>query len=312
MEGVFIQRNKTNLWIIILLCGAVFIARYFYLRVAEPAADKSLIYLVIGILLCAVVTPFMLFNRGSYIRIDESTVKARYHFFGKLDCNIKDIEFVLPQVNTLSILLKNGKRHVIVGVINSWELSNHLRLQCFEIERELPDTIRQKLSLAQTARWREIRLALIGIVLMFAAITASVLLTGGRDTYDFTKTDHVVSAVMYCVGSISLIGTFLVAERAGKLLLPIEQLNYRLRGAVIVSSPLPTNNAIAAYTDWDHSGRVVLCGFPNDESVYYCLQKFTENFELETTYTSKIYSSRDKLPSEEQLIDITASVLADT
>ena len=312
MEGVFIRRNKTNLWIIILLCGTVFIARYFYLRVAEPAADKSLICLVIGILLCAIVTPFMLFNRGAYICIDESTVKARYHFFGKLDCNIKDIEFVLPQVNTLSILLKNGKRHVIVGIENSWELSDYLRLQCFEIERESPDAIRQKLSLAQTARWREIRLALIGIVLMFAEITVTVLLTGGRDAYDFTKTDHVVSAVMYCVGAITLIGTFLVAEHAGKNLRPIEHLKYRLRGALIVSSPLPTSNAIAAYTDLDYSGRLVICGFPNDESVYFCQQDFMKDFELETAYTSEIYSSRDKLPNEEQLIDITASVLANT
>ena len=195
MEGVFIQRNKTNLWIIILLCGTVFIVRYFYLSVAEPAADKSLTYLVIGILLCAIVTPFMLFSRGAYIRIDESTVKARYHFFGKLDCNIKDIEFVLPQVNTLTILLKNGKRYTIMGVENSWQLSNYLRFRCFEIEKESPDTIRQKLSQAQTARWREIRLALIGIVLMFAEITATVLLTGGRDAYEFTKADRVVSAV---------------------------------------------------------------------------------------------------------------------
>ena len=194
MEGVFIQRKRIYLCLTLLLFAILFIILHFVLRSAATS-DRALILLLICLLFCSIAELCILFNFNAYIRIGENTVKAKYHFFSKLDCNIKDIEFVLPQVNTLTILLKNGKRYTIMGVENSWQLSNYLRFRCFEIEKESPDTIRQKLSQAQTARWREIRLALIGIVLMFAEITATVLLTGGRDAYEFTKADRVVSAV---------------------------------------------------------------------------------------------------------------------
>ena len=306
MEGVFIQRKRIYLCLIFLLFSLLFIILHFVLRSASTS-ERVLILLLIALLFCSIAELSILFNFNAYIHIDESSVKARYHFFGKLDCNIKDIEFVLPQVNTLTILLKNGKRHVIMGVENSWQLSDYLRLQCFEIEKAPPDTIRQKYSHAQAALRRDVLLVFIGIVLLFSEIFVTVLLTNGRELYEFNNADKTTFSIMSCIGLFTLIGCFLAAEFAGKRLLPREQLKYRLRGAVVVSSPLPTNNIIAVYTDWDYSGRVVLCGFPNDESVYFCLQKFTEDFELKTTYTSKIYDSRDKLPSEEQLIDITPS-----
>ncbi len=307
MEGVFIQRKRIYLCLTLLLFAILFIILHFVLRSAATS-ERALILLLICLLFCSIAELCILFNFNAYIRIGENTVKAKYHFFSKLDCNIKDIEFVLPQVNTLTILLKNGKRYTIMGVENSWQLSNYLRFRCFEIEKESPDVIRQKLSQTQTVWRREVLWALIGIVLMFAEIFITVLLTGGRDVYEFSKMDQDVSAVMGCIGLITLAGCFFVAERAGKLLLPIEQLKYRLRSAVIVSSPLPTNNTIAAYTDLDYSGRLVLCGFPNDKSVYYCQEDFTMDYELKTVCTSKIYDSRDNLPYEGQFVDITASV----
>lgn len=311
MEGVFIQRKRIDLCLIFLLFAILFIILHFVLRSAATS-ERALILLLISLLFCSIAELSVLFNFNAYIRIDKSTVKARYHFFGKLDCNIKDIEFVLPQVNTLTILLKTGKRHVIMGVENSWQLSDYLRLQCFEVEKDSPDTIWQKLNHAQAALRLAVLLVFIGVILLFSEIFVTVLLTGGRELYEFSKADQATFSIMSCIGLFTLIGCFFAAGFAGKRVLPREQLKYRLRGAVVVSSPLPTNNTIAVYTDWDYSGRVVLCGFPNDESIYYCLQKFTEDFELKTTYTSKIYDSRDKLPSEEQLIDITASVFANT
>lgn len=91
-------------------------------------------------------------------------------------------------------------------------------------------------------------------------------------------------------------------------MLPIEQLKYRLCGAIIATYPLPTNNTTAVYTDENHTGRIVVCGFPNDESVYYCVQEIVGNFELETVHTSEIYDSIDELPVDafSALIDITA------
>ena len=88
-------------------------------------------------------------------------------------------------------------------------------------------------------------------------------------------------------------------------------MKYRLRSAAIISQPLPFNIILQIYTDEALSGRIAVCGLPNDESVYYCTQEWMENYQLKTVYTSEIFNSRKELPEDEfaVLIDITAPVL---
>ena len=268
MDGIFI-RKKTNIWLVLLLlCGIFFVILYVFLNMVDSEATSDLLaFLIMGIIFGLIAIPSMLLNRGAYIHIEGNTIKAKYHWFGKLDCSIDDIEFVSPQINTLTILLKSGKRHVIMGVENSWALGSAIRRQVFEIEKEAPDSLRQKLSLAQATRKKELWWVLGGIVLMFANIFIAVLLTGGRDLNEFSRLDWILFAAMGVIELLTLVGLFYVAQRCGKHLLPIEQLKYRLRGAVIATHPLPTNNITAVYTDENHTGRIVVCGFPNDDSV---------------------------------------------
>lgn len=309
MDGSFI-RKKTNSWnVLLLLCGVFFVFLYIFLNIVDSeATGELLIFLIMGIICGSIAVPSMLLNRGAYIRVEENAVKAKYHWFGKLDCRIDDIEFVLPQINTLTILLKNGKRHTIMGVENSWALSASIRRQGFTIEKETPEFLRQKLSLAQAARKKELWWIVGGIALTFVYIFVAVLLTGGRDLNEFSRLDWIFFSAMGVLELLTLIILFYAAQRCGKRLLPIEQLRYRLRGAMIAAHPLPTDNIIAIYADENNSGRIVLCGFPNDNSVYYCVQKIYDNFELETVHTSGIYESTEELPEEEfsALIDITA------
>ena len=308
MDGIFI-RKKTSIWLILLLLSGIsFIALYIFLSITDPeATDGLLTFLIMGILLCLVATPSMLLNHGAYIHVGENTIKAKYHWFGKLDHSIEDIEFVLPQINTLTILLKNGKRHTIMGIENPWTLSSAIRKQRFEMEAGSPDHLRQQLAQAQATRKKELLWLLGGIVLMFANIFIAVLLTGGRDLHEFSKLDWTLFAVMCLVELATVIGLFYAAQRCGKQLLPIEQLKYRLRGAIIATHPLPTNDTIAVYTDENRTRRIIVCGFPNDESVYYSVQEIIGNDSLETVHTSKIYDSMDDLPEADfsTLIDIT-------
>ena len=308
MDGIFI-RKKTNIWLVlILLCGIFFVVLYAFLNMVDSeATSELLIFLIMGIVCGLIAILSMLMNYGAYIHVEENTIKAKYHWFGKLDCSIDDIEFVLPQINTLTILLKSGKRHVIMGVENSWALGAAIRRQSFEIEKEAPDSLRKKLSMAQATRKKELWWVLGGITLMFVNIFIAVLLTGGRDLHEFTQLDWILFSVMGAVELLTLIGLFYAAQRCGKHLLPIEQLKYRLRGAIIATHPLPTNNITSIYTDENQTGRIVVCGFPNDDSVYYCVQAICGNFELETVHTSEIYENTEELPEEEfsALIDIT-------
>lgn len=312
MDGIFIRKN--NIWLVLLLlCGIFFVALYVFLNIVDSEATSELLtFLIVGILCGLVAIHSMLLNHGAYIRIEENTIQAKYHWFGRLDCTIDEVAFVLPQINTLTILLKNGKRHAIMGVENSWQLSSVIRRQGFALETESPDVLRQKLDHIQAVRKKELWWVLGGIVLMFANIFIAALLTGGKDLPEFGKMDWVLFAGMGFIELLTLIGLFYVAGRCGEHLLPIEQLKYRLRGAVIASHPLPSHNTTGIYTDENHTGRIVVCGFPNDESVYYCVQEFTGNFELETVHTSEIYENKDELPEDgfSKLIDITSPVVS--
>lgn len=313
MDGIFI-RKKTSIWLILLLlCGIFFIALYIFLNSVDSEATSELLtFLIFGILLILVTIPSMLLNHGAYIHIEENSIHAKYHWFGRIDCNIDEVAFVLPQINTITILLKNGKRHVIMGVENSWPLSSAIRRQIFALETESPNDLRQKLDHAQAVRKKELWWVLGCIALMFANIFIAVLLTGGRDLDKFGKLDWTLFAVMGFIELLTLIGLFYAAGRCGKHLLPIEQLKYRLRGAVIASQPLPSNNIKNIYTDENYTGRIIVCGFPNDASVYYCVQEFTGNFALETVHTSEIYNDKDALPGDgfSALIDITSPTLS--
>ena len=271
------------------------------LRVVEPEAASELdnTFLLLGIVFGSFAIPSMMLNYGAYIHIEGNTIKAKYHWFGRLDCNIDEVEFVLPQVNTLTILLKNGKRHTIMVVENSWALSAVIRRKSFEIEKETPDSLRQKLSQEQAARKKEIWWVSGVGVLLFVNTLVAALLTGFRDMNEFSRLDWILFSVMGAIELLTLIGLFYIAQRCGKHLLPIEQLKYRLRGAVIAAHPLPTNNTTAVYTDENRTGRIVVCGYPNDDSAYCYVQTIVGDFELETAYESAVYENAEELWIEE-------------
>lgn len=306
MDGIFIRKKTSTLIILLLLSGIFLIGLYIYWSLVDPEAISGLLtFLIFGILIELVTIPAMLLNHGAYIQVGENTIKAKYHWFGKLNCRIEDVEFVLPQINALTILLKNGKRHAIMGVENSYQLAQAIRRQNFMLETEPADSVRRKFTQAQAARKKALMQTLVPLVLMFAIIFITVALTGSRDLGDFSQTDWIIFGVMGIAELVILVILFLAAERCGKLLLPIEQQKYRVRGALIATTPLPGNTPIAVYTDENYSGRIVVCGYPNSESVYYCVQPFTGSFTLETEETSEIYDSVDDLPDFSDMIDIT-------
>ena len=308
MDGVFL-RKKFNIWLFLLfLCGLAFIGMYIFLNIVDPEATSELLtFLIIGILMCLVVIPSWLLNFGAFIQIGEDSIKAKYHWFGKIDCKLSNVAFAMAQVNTLTILLKSGKRHVIMGVENSWALASAMRQQIFTIETEAPDTLLLKLEAEQSAYKKKLLWVLCCVVLMFANIFITVLLTGGKEMYDFSNTDWILFSIMGVVEMLTVIATFYFAGRCGKHLLPIEQLKHRIKGAYIASQTLPSGNVKRIYTDENHTGRIVVCGYPNDESVYCCVQEFVGNYLLKTVHTSESYASEDDLPNEalSTFIDIT-------
>ncbi|MBQ6876224.1 MAG: hypothetical protein IJN46_08335 [Lachnospiraceae bacterium] len=305
MEGIFI-RTKSNF---LFLCGSLFVGAYVFLIMADlGTANDLLSFLITGLLCDLVAIPSVLLNRGAYFHIEENTISARYHWSRRLNCTLNEVAFVFPQTNTLSILLKDGTRHVIMGIQNSWALSSAIRRQNVALETESPDVIRQQLTLTRSIRKKEICWLIFSTVLMFANIFIAVILINGKEMHDFSDLDWILFTVMALIELLTVISAFYLAYRAGKRLIGIEHLAHRLRSAIIASCPMPVRHIKYVYTDEFFSTRYIVCGFPDNDQVYYYVQMFSKDFDLLTIQISEVFDNMDELMIAESsvLIDITS------
>ena len=311
MEGMFL-RKKFNIWLFLLfLCGLAFIGMYIFLNIVDPEATSELLtFLIVGIMICLVVIPSWLLNLGAYIHIDETSIKAKYHWFGKIDCKLSDITYAVARINTLIIQLKDGKTHTIMGVANPWPLASIIRRNMsFEVT-EQPEILMEKLNNLRAAKKKELISVCSGVALMFIIIFITVFLTGEREMHEFSNLDWTIFAIMGAIEIATVITTIYFAQKTGKNNIPIEKLHYEIQRRIIETQPLLPGFVIAVYTDENYTGRITLFGYPNDSAVYYSVQEFASDYTLFRTYTSDVYGSQEELPADfETLIDITDKVL---
>ena len=311
MEGVFL-RKKFNVWLFLLFaCGLFFIGLYFFFNITDPTATgETLTFLIMGILIILVVIPSWLLNYGAFIHVDEDSIKAKYHWFGKIDCKLSDVTFAMPQVNTLIIQLKDGKTHTIMGVENPWHLAYVIRRNMHFESTEQPEMLIEKLNNLMSAKKKGLVYVCFGVALMFINIFVAVFLTGEREMHQFSNGDWTIFIVMCAIEIITVIATFYLTQKTGKNNVPIEKLKYEIKRRIIETQPLLPGFVIAVYTDENYMGRITLFGYPNDNAVYYSVQEFASDYTLFRAYTSDVYNSQEELPTDfEGLIDITNKVL---
>ena len=312
MNGEFTGKKRFILPIFFFLCGLLFIGIGISMCLSESAAENSWVFLLLfGMAYFVASIVMVLFNHGAYLRIEGNRIVAKYHWRRRLDCVIADVAFVIPELNTLRILLKSGKQIVIMGLRNSWEVGAEMRRLGFSLEKERPEVLRTQYDHVRVGRKKAL-FWVIGLgIMMFVNIFLAALLTGFRDMADFTDSDWTRFAIMGAVEAITVTVFFLFALRCGRLNLTMTALHHRLCGAVIANHPLPSNHIAGIYTDEHYSGRIVVCGFPNDESVFYCVEQFNRQLELEAVHTSEIFANPADLPDEgfSSLMDITDAIL---
>ena len=311
MEGMFL-RKKFNIWLFLLfVCGSFFIGLYIFLNIVDPKATSELLtFLIMGILIILVVIPSWLLNFGAFIHIDEDSIKAKYHWFGKIDCKLSDVVFAVARVNTLIIQLKDGKTHTITGIENSWPLCSVIRRNMSFDVTEQPETLNEKLNNLKATKKNGLIYVCSGVALMFIIIVITVFLTGEREMYEFSNIDWTIFAIMCAIEIVTGIATFYFAGKTGKNNIPIEKLQYTIQRRIIETQPLLPGFVIAVYTDENYTGRITLFGYPHDSAVYYSVQEFASDYTLFRAYTSDVYGSQEELPADfETLIDITDKVL---
>lgn len=311
MEGMFL-RKKFNVWLFLLfICGLFFIGLYIFLNIVDPMATSELLtFLIMGILIILVVIPSWLLNFGAFIHIDEDSIKAKYHWFGKIDCKLSDVTFAVARVNTLIIQLKDGKTHTIMGIENSRPLASLIRRNMSFNVTEQPETLIEKRNSLKSAKKKWLIYVCSGVAFMFINIFATAFLTGEREMHEFSNIDWTIFVLMGIIEIVIIIATFYFALKTGKNNVPIEKLQYEIQRRIIETQPLLPGFIIAVYTDENYTGRITLFGYPNDSAVYYSVQEFTSDYTLFRKYTSDIFGSQEELPANfEVLIDITNKVL---
>ncbi len=311
MDGVFL-RKKFNGWLFLLfVCGLFFIGLYIFLNIVDPKATSELLtFLIMGILIILVVIPSWLLNFGAFVHIDENSIKAKYHWFGRIDCKLSDVTFAVARVNTLIIQLKDGKTHTIMGIENSWPLASLIRRNMLFESTEQPETLIGKLNDLKSAKKIGLIYVCSGLALMFINIFVTVFLTGEREMHEFSKIDWTIFAIMGVAELVIIIVTFYFAQRTGKNNIPIEKLQYAIKRTIIETKPLLPGFVIAVYTDDDYIGRITLFGYPHQSAVYYSVQKLDPEYNLVQEYTSETFESQEGLlEGFRSLIDITDKVL---
>ena len=305
-------RKKFNLWLFLLfVCGLFFIGLYIFLYIVDPKATSELLtFLIIGILIILVVIPSWLLNFGAFIHIDEDSIKAKYHWFGKIDCKLSDVVFAVARVNTLIIQLKDGKTHTIMGIENSWPLASIIRRNMsFEVT-EQPEILIEKLNNLKATKKNGLIYVCSGVALMFVIIFITVFLTGEREMHEFSNIDWTIFAIMSVIELATVITTFYFAGKTGKNNITIEKLQYEIQRRIIETQPLLPGFVIAVYTDENYTGRITLFGYPNDSAVYYTVQELDAGYNLVQEYTYETFEDQEGLiESFRSLIDITDKVL---
>lgn len=313
MEGKFIKKKggiQYFFLLAVIVCGLALVK---YIKTDSktdpfPLPLLLLVPLVIGGICVAYI---QLHNHGAYFRIENGRIKTKFNWLAKLDRPVEDVVFVDPSfpVQGLTLLFKDGKRANVIGMENYLEVSEYLQKQIFSLEKEIPKNLREEIAAERKKRKKHLGVIIAGICAMFALIFVTMLLTGERDLGDFSKNDRIIFSCFIAAELLMLIAVLVLADKCGKAKFTIDYLTYRLRGAMILSSPLPEGSVQGVYTDTNNDCRVIVCGNQEDKSIYYTGQflEDEEEMELLTLAVSKDYADIEEefeIPFNE-LIDIT-------
>lgn len=311
MEGRFLRR-KFNIWLFLLfLSGLALMSMYIFpLIVDREATGESLTFLIVGGLICMAVIPSWLLNSGAYIRVDETSIKSKYHWFGKIDCRLSDVVFAADRVNTLIIQLKDGKTHTITGIENSRSLCSVIRRTMSFDVTEQPEILMEILNRLKAVKKNGIIQVCSCVALMFIVVFVTVFLTGGRELHEFGSTDWTIFAMMCALEIAAGLAAFRLARKTGKHTIPIEKLQYDIQRRIIETRPLLPGNAVKVFADENFTARLTFFGYPDQASVYYVIEDIASDYTLYKSYESGIYENIEPLRDGlESLIDITAQVL---
>lgn len=309
MDGIFLKPAKALITVMIIV-DVIIVGVFGVQFYADPYMSLligAVIFLVFFDLLMGVILILMNVNPFLHIDLNEKRISGSVAWGKKLDCPLKDVGFVETQMNMLRILLKNGKLYEVPSLMNAPALSTAIKKSNFELEKESPETVEGELKKVYRTRSKWIVCTVIAGVLALAAISLGAFLTDGQDSGELSTTVNIVSIILLVLLAAAFVLAFISADKIGKSKLFVQWQKERLRSARVLASPLSTTQVKQVLTDEYFAGRVTVCGFPNEENVYYTVEKFNNNDELENVFSSEVFDKIENLPQDlfAGLFDVT-------
>ena len=285
---------KKYIWSILCLLFGLFMTVTLSICVFKGDYD-AVVGIVFGAIYMLGGIIFLFFNQKAYLIIEDGHIKGKYHLFGKIDVPVSDVDFVSAQPDVLTVQLKNGKTHRILGIENSWKICSELRRQISCEVKESVDELIAALKKHESAKKKGIIYLCVGIAFMFINFLTTVLLTGARDFVDFSNIDWIIFSCFCFVEIITVAITFGIAAKFGKWISLIEESNYKIRKKVIETKELLPGKAIKVYVDEAYDTRITIFAYPNSDSVYYTMEHIDFNYSLKSNYKSGVCEKIEEL-----------------
>ena len=312
MEGFFTRKKFISPIGFMSFCSIFLIGLYFLLPIVDPeATEGSLSFLLMGISLALVTIPLWTFNRGAFFHVTEDTVRAKFHWFGKIDCKLSDVTFVFPQINTLTVYFKNGKYDTVMGISNSWQIASFISHRISFEAKERPEILIEKLEHLKRSRKQDLLYCCIAAALMLISPFVLLFLTEEKAWHEFSQTNRIASVLMGTVMILSAVIAFYFANKAGKKNIPLEKLLYEIRRTVIETEPLLPGDARKVFISENAERRLTVFKSPDSDSFYYTVEAIRpEVFNLSKAGESETFESIQSFRVNlEEWIEITDKFL---
>ncbi|MBQ7355129.1 MAG: hypothetical protein IJW62_06400 [Clostridia bacterium] len=254
--------------------------------------------------------PF-LYNYKAYLHLNNQKIIGRFGFFKRLECDIADVTFVLAQLDSIYILLKDRK-YCIRGIHNAHAIYAYITQRMPFSPCDVTKSLVKKIKKRSANQKKNVILVFCMIGLSFAWVFITMLLTGARDLPEFSRVDWIIFGVMWILEIPTVIAMFVFAIRSGKRNLQLERQMYEVKRSVLEKTPLSLGPGCvqAVWVDFGFSQRITVysgCVENDPLSACYNVEIFDDNYMLHFLYQSEICTGKELTELFDGYLNITDS-----
>lgn len=301
--------KKTYYWYyLVLICGIVIIGEFLFLYSLDPTMDIESLGYGIGLgLFFALFSIIAIYvSSRQYFYVDHSHIRGRNCFFKKIDCDISEVDFVSAGLNSLALILKNGKMYYIGEVKNYREICYCIRQYIPFDEKNTLQYLEANLKSSKKKQRHLLCWLLLSFALMIALVAITVVLTGAREIYEFTLLDKRIFATFVVLEVIIICAIIYITSEIWKSNISVEKYKQLISRHIIVTKPILPGKVISVLCDYNYTMRFLIYENEISGMVYYIVQKLNKQSDLINVYQSEPVNSMNELTINEELtFDLT-------